>query len=110
MNGIAPGNTLDVAFNIARDPGHNVAALFALSTGTAFAPSITSEPPDWMLSLTIAGGGLASPTAVAVDAGGNLWSANYYGVLSEFTPAGSPVFANGITGSGSFMNPSVWRC
>jgi streptogramin lyase len=100
VNGTVPGNTLDAAFNIARNPASNVAAIFALATGTTFAPTLTVAPPDWMMFLTIGGGGMNSPTALALDSFGNAWSANYNEVLSEFTPNGAAVFANGITGSG----------
>jgi len=95
-----PSNTLDAAFAIARNPGSNVAAVYALSTGTTFTPVLTAVPPDWMIYLTVSGGGMSSPTGVAVDGYGNLWSANYNEVLSEFTPTGSPVYASGIAGAG----------
>jgi len=95
-----PSNTLDAAFNIARQPGNNVAALFGLATGTAFTPVLTAVPPDWMMYITVNGGGLSEPTALAIDGSGNVWSANYNAVLSAFAPNGAPVFASGITGSG----------
>jgi len=100
VSSVVPGNTLDAAFAIARNPGNNVAAIYGLSTGTVFTPVLTAAPPDWMTSIAVSGGGLTSPTAVAVDGSGNLWSANYNEVLSEFAPNGAPVYASGITGSG----------
>jgi len=95
-----PTNTLDAAFAIAANPGSSVTAIYALSTGTTFTPVLSEAPPDWMMFLTVSGGGLNAPTAVGVDGSGNLWSANYNEVLSEFTPNGTPVYTNGITGSG----------
>jgi len=95
-----PGNTLDAAFNIARQPGNNVTTLFALSTGTTFTPALTNAPPDWMMYITVSGGGMSEPTALGIDGSGNVWSANYNEVLSEFSPNGTPVYASGITGYG----------
>jgi sugar lactone lactonase YvrE len=100
VGGTAPTNTLDTAFNIARKPGANVAALYALSTGNTFTPTLTAAPPDWMIFNIIGGGGLNEPTVVSVDGSGNLWSANFNEVLSKFTPNGSTTFSSGITGSG----------
>ncbi|HEY0307097.1 MAG TPA: hypothetical protein VGB94_02995 [Acidobacteriaceae bacterium] len=95
-----PSNTVDAAFNIARQPGNNATALWTLATGTTFTPVLSDPPPDWMTYITVTGGGMNEPTAIAVDSYGNVWSANYNEVLSEFEPGGTPVFANGITGSG----------
>jgi len=64
-----------LAVAIAQDPGSNVGALYALSTGTAFTPALTAAPPDWMIFVTISGGGLSEPTGIAVDGSGDLWSA-----------------------------------
>jgi len=105
VNGTAPTNTLDAAFNIARHPGANVAAVYALTSGNQYSPVLTAQPPDWMLFNTIGGGGLlvGGPTAMGVDAGGNMWTINYSttaGVLSEFAPTGAAVFANGISNAG----------
>ncbi len=100
VGGTAPTNTLDAAFTIARNPGHNVAAIYALSTATTFTPALTATPPDWMISLTLSGGGLNEPTAISVDGSGDLWSADYNEALSEFAPNGAPVFTHGITNQG----------
>jgi hypothetical protein len=100
VNSVVPSNTLDAAFAIARNPGTHVAAVYALSTGTTFTPVLSAAPPDWLMFITITGGGLSKPTALGVDASGNLWSANYNNVLSKFAPNGSTSFASGITGSG----------
>ena len=47
------------------------------------------------MSLTVTGGGLNSPASLAVDASGNVWVANYPGVLSAFSPQGTPLSATG---------------
>ena len=63
----APGNTLDAALNIARLPGDNVAAIYALAADNAvFSPALSAAPPDWMLHNTISGGGMDSPASVAL--------------------------------------------
>ena len=102
-SGTAPNNTLDAALNLVRNPGSNVATLYTQSTAsTAFTPALTAAPSDWTLFINYTGGGMNTPTAVAVDATGNVWVAGYYGVASEFSPIGAPVFPNGITGGGLF--------
>jgi len=99
--GTAPTNTFAAATNIVRNPSSNVAALYAQSaTSTAFSPALTAAPADWTLFLNYKGGGMNSPGALGIDAKGNVWVASYFAVASEFSPTGSPVFANGITGGG----------
>ncbi len=100
----APADTLAAALAIARAPAANVPALYAAAAAsTAFSPALASAPLDWMLTLTYAGGGLKTPegpTALAIDAAGNAWVANYGGVVSAFSPIGVPLFPAGITGGG----------
>ncbi len=96
-----PGNTVDAAFNIARAPAGNVAAIYSLAAGSAtFSPVLTAAPSDWMLHNTISGGAMDSPASVAVDASGNVWASSYFDTVSEFSPAGAAIFPSGITGSG----------
>ncbi len=96
-----PSNTLDAALNIARAPSNNVAAIYALASGTAtFSPALSAAPPDWMLHNTISGGGMASPASVSVAASGNVWVSSYFNTVSEFTPGGATAFPSGIAGSG----------
>ena len=97
----APSNTLDAAFNLARNPGTNVGVLYTQSVASkAFAPVLSAAPSDWTLSISFTGGGMNAPTGIGIDSQGNVWVASYYGVASKFSPMGSPVFASGITGSG----------
>lgn len=99
--GTAPNNTLDVALNIVRSPGTNVATLYTQSTAsTAFTPALTKAPSDWTMSINYTGGGMNSPANVGVDSTGNVWVASYFGVASEFSPTGTPVFPTGITTGG----------
>lgn len=108
--GSAPTNTLDAALNVVRNPGANVAALYTQSTvSTAFTPALTKAPSDWTMFINYTGAGMSSPTGVGVDGNGNVWVASYFsagsqtsGAVSEFSPTGNAVFANGITSGGIF--------
>ncbi len=101
VGGVTPANTLDAVVAVVQHPGQNVAALYGLAQGsTAYAPVLPAPPGDWTLALTISGGGMNGPATAGVLAGGNVWVSNYFGVASQFTPLGVPVFANGITGAG----------
>jgi len=96
-----PSNTIDAALNLARAPGSNVAAIYALASANAvFTPALSAAPPDLMLHNTVKGGGMASPASVGVAASGNVWVSSYFAVVSEFTPAGATEFPSGITGNG----------
>ncbi len=97
----SPTDTIATAISIAHNPGENVAALFARSQASShFLPTLPTAPADWTFSLSVTGGGVASPTGVAVDAAGNVWVASYFGVLTEFSPSGTPVLPSGISGGG----------
>jgi len=99
--GLAPDNTLDAVFNILRYPANNVAAIYQVSSGkSVFSPALTAPPPDWMLFTTWTGGGINTPTSIAIDASGNLWVADYPGVVSAWTPGGEALAVSGFTGGG----------
>lgn len=102
-----PANTLDAALNIVQHPGSNVAAVFnADEPQGPFQPALSTQPNDWTMSITYGGctpacGGLNTPGALAIDSGGNVLVANYFGgVVSEFSPAGVPASATGFPGAG----------
>jgi len=102
----SPSNTLDAALAIVRDPGVNVSAVFAVQTNAQYQPALAAAPHDWLLSATFGNctsgcGGLNLPGSLAVDSTGNVWVANYFGgAVSEFSPTGVPVAANGFTAPG----------
>ena len=99
--GAAPGNTFDAALNLVRNPGINVASLFALSTGsTVFAPVLAAAPADWTLFVNYTGGGMNSPSGLGIDSAGNVWVASYNSAASLFSPLGKPLLPQGITGFG----------
>ena len=101
--GPAPTNTLAAAAMIARNPANQVAALFALSTASSpFQPSLATAPNNFLVGITYAGGGLAGPRALALDATGNVWLANTLAsTLTELAPSGAALSpASGLTGGG----------
>ncbi|MDR3750393.1 MAG: NHL repeat-containing protein [Terracidiphilus sp.] len=89
------------ALYIAQNPGHAVSALFDLSTASApFQPQLGSAPNDWMLFVTLSGGGLNGPASLGVNGSGALWVSNYFSVASAFSTVGVPLSATGYTGGG----------
>ena len=101
VDNIAPQNTLDAALDIAHAPGNNVGAIYLLASSTRFfAPALDAAPPDWILSNTIAGGGMSSPASIGVTASGSIWVSSYFNTISEFSPNGAAVFPAGIGGYG----------
>jgi streptogramin lyase len=105
--GGASTNTLDAALDIVRAPGTNVGAVFtAGAVNGPYAPALSVQPHDWTMSITYGGcasgcGGLDLPGSVAIDAEGDVWVANYFGgTVSEFSPTGAAVAANGFVGEG----------
>jgi secreted PhoX family phosphatase len=74
-----PTDTVTAAMDIAQSPARNTAKLNDLrSTSPVFQPalSVNSPPSAWTIAITYNGGGLSSPQALAVDASGNVWTAN----------------------------------
>jgi streptogramin lyase len=108
VGGVTPANTLDAALNIVTHPGSNVAAVFGAAAGAGtYAPALGAAPNDWTMSITYGGcvpaacGGLNLPGAVAIDSGGNVVVANYFGgAMSKFSATGVPAAAAGYAGVG----------
>lgn len=122
--GEAPSGTLAAVADIARNPSHDVAGLFALarSNPAVYRPALGgSERPDaWILALRFHGNGksMNGPGNSAIDAAGNIWVDNNYTysrnptapvcgskLFFKLTPtgryaAGSPYSGGGIDGSG----------
>jgi hypothetical protein len=128
LNATAPTNTLQAAINIAQSPNTEPnnpdlgASLFALLPATfPFSPVLQQSPNDWTLALGFTGGGLnsfSSASAFAIDASGNVWTANSrFGRLTELNALGAPLSppstgtgrtaatAGGFSGGG-LSNPS----
>jgi hypothetical protein len=94
--GKQPTTTLQAALNIVKHPGENVAKVFgAIGDVMPFPTSYTAAPNDWTMSLTVTGGGLFSPTALAIDQASNVWVTAEDGPLSSFGPQGVPLSDTG---------------
>ena len=102
--GATPSDTLSALLDIALNPGHNVANLYALSPSSrTFQPALAGAPSDWTLSVEYTGGGLNAPQLPAIDISGNIWVPNAVdpGTLSEFSPTGEPLSGTkGFSGGG----------
>jgi hypothetical protein len=107
--GTVPTDTATAAINIAHHPGANVAALYALAAGGAFSPQLSAVPNDFTLALNFTGGGLYGPYAVAIDASGNAWVADWAftrtsgSAVTEIASSGA--FLTGATG---FTNAAIY--
>ncbi len=102
-NGTAPANTVSAMLNIAKNPGANVAALFALSKGAgAFTPALSAAPNDWTVAVTFFAENLAGGYFPAFDSMGNLWVPGYANnTLTEFDPLGNILSGDsGYSGGG----------
>jgi streptogramin lyase len=98
QGGTVPTNTLDAMVNLAKQPGTNVGTLYALISGAGvYTPSLSAQPADWTLYATYAGGGMNDPSALSIDASGNVWVASYFSVASAFSNTGVPLSVNGYT-------------
>ena len=75
--GTAPTDIVSAVIEIVQHPGQSVAAIYALAAATApFQPTLAATPNDWTLAVTYMDGSLSAPSAIAVDAGGNVWITN----------------------------------
>ena len=126
-SGVTPKNTLEAMAGIARAPYAQPKELFALfeeaypqpADGTRraapFVPYLAWTPPDFMLSLCFAGGGVFANGRFMFDTEGNLWSGQNWmpgsqsgversigGGVVKFTPNGTPLSPpiTGFTGMG----------
>jgi len=90
--GTTPNDTATAAINIAHNPAANVATLYALVQPNApFQPTLAAAPNDLTVGIYFAGGGLNFPWGIAVDASGNVWTANWANDnVSKFSSLGAP--------------------
>ncbi|MGW3181842.1 NHL repeat-containing protein [Kitasatospora sp. NPDC001119] len=116
-----PRDTLRAAVDIAHDPGHNAAELFALAaTAPRYRPALPAAPEAWTVALRYDGNGheLDGPGNIAFDADGNAWVSNNYrygadptvpvcggDTVLKFTPdgrdaPGAPYRGGGLYGAG----------
>ncbi|MFF2748556.1 NHL repeat-containing protein [Kitasatospora sp. NPDC058048] len=116
-----PRDTLRAAVDIAHDPGHNAAGLFALADSTPrYRPALPAAPEAWTVALRYGGNGreIDGPGNIAFDADGNAWVSNNYRYdadpavpvcggesVLKFTPTGrdapgAPYRGGGLYGAG----------
>ena len=116
--GATPTDTATAGIDIAHNPGTNVANLFAVvGSGSPFTPKLTAVPNDWTVGITLSGGGLVDPSAIAIDGNGNAWMTNQMtnsnvnlgmGSLTEFSSSGAALSpATGFTGGGLQLPEAV---
>ena len=101
--GGALADTASAAISIAHHPSSGVSQLFALQSQSSatFQPALATAPTSWILPVSFAGGGLNAPAGLAIDSAGNVWAANANAAtVTELSPLGVPVNANGFSGGG----------
>ena len=104
--GTALADTLTAALDIAQNPTNNVTTLYNLATSSSpFQPALTTAPANWLIGIHYTGGGLATPTALAVDNSGDVWIANSNSV-SEFSSTGAALSPSSGYRGGSLSSPS----
>jgi len=95
-------DTFGAGVAIAKNPGAStITGLYSLSNSTApFQPSMSVQPNDFTVALSYnAGGGLATPYGIAIDASGNAWITNETGTtVTELSPTGSVLATPTATG------------
>jgi hypothetical protein len=116
--GTQPADTATAAINIAHNPVAAVGTLYGLSSAYAqFAPALTAQPNDFTISILYENeilAGFTDQTAgpLAIDASGDVWSAN--NVVDEINPqgydltvAGSQFGLGGYTGFSGAANIAI---
>ena len=95
-NGSTPTNTLEAALDVVKNPGQNPTGVFnAMPSIVPFPTSLSLPPNDWTISLAVTGGGVSSPSALGIDSIGTVWVGDYNGLISEFSPQGTPLSTTG---------------
>jgi hypothetical protein len=100
-------DTIAAAISMARNPGTNANNILALGSGKpAFATTFTTAN-DLTLAVTYSGNGISSPSALAIDASGNVFIANSVGnSVSEFSHGGVAATGSPFTAAGTMSTPS----
>jgi hypothetical protein len=101
--GTQPTDTATAAINMAHNPGANIAALYGLSTANSqFAPALSAQPNDFTVAISFTGGGINTPSSIAIDGSGDAWIANNGSTASvtELSPLGAALNSSPLTGGG----------
>ena len=96
-------DTASAAISIAHNPSTGVSQLWTLQSQSSatFQPALATAPTSWILPVSYSGGGLNAPAGLAIDAAGNVWTANSNAsTVTELSPLGVPANTNGFTGGG----------
>ncbi|HTC76900.1 MAG TPA: NHL repeat-containing protein [Edaphobacter sp.] len=116
--GTAPTDTIQGILNVARNPAHNVSALYGLASATPpFQPSLAAVPNDWVLSVTYTAGGLGgianalfTTQRIAIDSLGNVWIPNWVSAgqdnVVELSSNGTVLSGSGGYTSGGLTAPT----
>jgi hypothetical protein len=107
VNSVAPTDIIGAALNIANNPGVNATPILALKSPSAPWATTFTTANDLTLAVTYTGGGsISSPSALAVDAAGNVWIANSggSGSVTELGHNGAPA---GTFTAGSISTPTA---
>lgn len=102
------GDTIGAAISMARNPGTQVSNLLALGSGNPpFATTFTAAN-DLTLAVTYSGNGLNAPSALAIDATGNVFVANSSGnSVTELTHSGAAATGSPFTAGNTMNAPSA---
>ena len=74
IGGTTPGDTVAAALDIARNPSHNISALFnAVPSNSPFQPTLATAPSDWTLAIAYSSPAFKTPRDLAIDSQGNAW-------------------------------------
>src|SRR5260370_386478 len=109
-----PTDTLGAEHLISVNPHNNVSDLFTLAVhNSPFTPSLSSAPDGWEIALTYAPSGAAfnGPNALALDASGNVFVANFngfnggnIGTVSELKASTAFTAGSNFTAAGAAFN------
>ena len=99
-----PSDTMTALLDIVKNPAHRVQDVWnTISSTPPFPTTLTHAPNDWTMSVTVPLAAptsgtnlLAAPTALDVDAQGDVWVAGKYGILNAVTPQGALLNASGF--------------
>jgi hypothetical protein len=93
--GGTPNDTATAAINLAHNPGLTAGPLYSnfslILPGSPFQPTLSSVPNDFTIALNFTGGGIATPTAIAIDGSGDAWITNNGSTpsVTELSPLGA---------------------
>lgn len=99
--GSAPTTTLEAAVDMARNPGNNVPSLYNLiPDNPPFTPLLAAPPSAWVLAIEYdpADTEYNDPYELAVDAAGNVWTANAGGSSVSVLEAATGYITGSVLG------------